>query len=137
MSLREHFETRAEELAGLANLEVSREQAGAVWLTLTPRSSDAVGVVLYLLDDRVGTVALDDRASVPAELGDDDDADRSAIDQTIALAVRGAATAFHLGRGGCIEERDDAGRVTRTWRNASPWPGWRRRAMRIEYAPYR
>lgn len=137
MSLRKHFETRAAELADLADLAEPHEHAAAVRLTLTPKTPAAVGVVLYLLHDRVGTVKLDDQASVPAELGDDDDADRSAIDQTIDVAVYGRATAFHLGRGGCIEERDDAGHVTRTWMNALPWPGWRRRATRIEYAPYR
>lgn len=67
MSLRKHFETPAAELADLAT-STACVDAGAARLTLTPRTPNAAGVVLYLLNDSVGTVALDDHASVPVEL---------------------------------------------------------------------
>ena len=119
----------------MAALETS-EHRSAVTLTLSPHSRGAVGVVLYLLRDSVGTVALDDQASVPAELGNDEDADPRPIDQVLEVAVTGTATAFHPGRGGCMEEQDAEGNVMRSWHDAWPWPGWRRRATRIDYAPY-
>ncbi|GAA1475650.1 hypothetical protein GCM10009623_00960 [Nocardioides aestuarii] len=133
-SLRTHFEGSAVELADHAALEVS-EQEGATMLTLRPRTPTAVAVVLHLLDDKVGTVALDDPACVPAELGNDPVADLESIDYFVSVAVQGRATAFHLGRGGCVEIQDGED-TSRSWRNAWPWPGWRRRAERIEYEPY-
>jgi len=135
MRLRTHFEDRAAALEGRATLEAV-EQDGAVTMRLRPHASGAVGVVLYLLPDTVGTVALDDPACAPAELGGDLVADLRAIDHFVAVAVEGRATAFHLGRGGCVEEVTSAGSISRSWHNALPWPGWRRRAERVEYRPY-
>ena len=54
-----------------------------------------MGVTLYLLDGRVRTIVFDEQASAPAELGDDESADRRAIDDFIETAVEGQATAFH------------------------------------------
>jgi hypothetical protein len=71
-----------------------------------------------------------------AELGDDPVADQSAIDYFIDVAVQGLATAFRLGRGGCVEVRDGGGKSSRSWPNAWPWPGWRTRAERVAYVPY-
>ena len=93
-------------------------------------------MVLYLGPGDNGEVKLDDQASVPAELGSDLDADLSAINWFIDVAVEGRATAFQTRRGGCLEVRTKDV-VSRTWRNAAPLPGWRRRAERIDYAPYK
>ena len=135
-SLRAHFEARAAALTDCATLEV-KEDDWAAWLTLRPRNPGAVGVVLYLnLIVGDGTVTFDDPASGPAELGDAMEEDVRAIDDFIDVAVEGRATAFHIGRGGCIEERDSMG-ASRTWVSALPWPGWRWRAKRIDYLPYR
>lgn len=82
-----------------------------------------------------GTVALDDPACVPAELDGDPVADAKAVDYFISVAVDGRATAFHLGRGGCVEIQE-GDKTSRTWHNALPWPGWRRRAERVVYRPY-
>lgn len=91
---------------------------------------------MYLESGGLGTVSLDDAASAPAELGEDLTLDLRAIDSFVDIAVEGRATAFHLGRGGCIEVRGSK-REPRTWMHAWPWPGWRRRAERIDYVPYR
>ena len=133
-SLRAHFQDRSASLSDRATVETV-EQARAVTVTLRPHTPTAAGVVLYLYDDEVGTGARDDRACVPAELGNDPVADAKAVDHFISLAVEGRATAFHLGRGGCVEIRED-GNTSRSWHNAWPWPGWRRRAERVEYEPY-
>ena len=132
--VRTHFEDRAASLSDRATIETV-EQDGAVTVTLHPRNPTAVGVVLYLYDDEVGRVALNDPACAPAELGDDPAADSNAVDYFINLAVEGRATAFHLGRGGCVEVRDGE-KASRSWHNAWSWPGWRRRARRIGYEPY-
>lgn len=133
-SVRTHFESHASALSDLATVD-RVEDGTAVTLRIRPNAPAAVGVVLYLYTDRVGTVALDDPACVPAELGDDPVADAEAIDHLLRVAIEGRVTAFHLGRGGCIEIRD-RGKTTRSWRNAVPWPGWKRRADRVDYAPY-
>jgi hypothetical protein len=122
-------------LSDCAALEVA-ERDGAVTLRLRPHNTSAVGVVLYLGLGDFGTARLDDPASVPAELGEDAAQDLLAIDRFIDVAVEGRATAFHIGRGGCIEVREGE-RSSRSWKNALPWPGWRRRADRVEYSPYR
>lgn len=131
---RVRFEERAAGLADHAMVEVAARQ-GATTLRLLPRAPMAVGVVLYLHAGEVGTVALDDPASVPAELGEDSAANRSAVDHFIDIAVEGRATAYHLGGGGCIEVSEGT-KASRSWHNAWPWPGWRRRAVRIKYQPY-
>lgn len=133
-SLRIHFEDRAASLSDRAAVD-SVEEDGAVTVRLRPRTPTAVGVVLYLSEDEVGTVALDDPACVPAELGDDPVADSKAVDYFISVAVEGRATAFHLGRGGCVEIRE-GDRTSRSWHHAWGWPGWRRRAERVAYEPY-
>ncbi|NPD05589.1 hypothetical protein HN031_12925 [Nocardioides sp. zg-1308] len=130
-----HFEEYAARLSDCATLQTS-EDHGATFLRIVPRRPDAVGVVLYLGNGYHGTVQLDDQAAVPAELSEDVALAVQSIDEVIRLAVEGRATAFHLGRGGCLEERN-AGATTRSWRNAWPWPGWRRRAHRVDFLPYR
>jgi hypothetical protein len=132
--LSSHFEQRAARLRDCATLEVSEGEL-ATTHRLVPHTPGAVGVVMYLACGGIGTVSLDDPASVPAELGEEVTLDLRAIDSFIDDAVEGRATAFHLGRGGCIEVRGS--NEPRTWMNASPWPGWRRRAERIDYLPYR
>jgi hypothetical protein len=112
-----------------------RQKRILVPIRVRPHASKAVGVVLYLYADQHGTVALDDPACVPAELGDDPVADIKAVDHFLSAAVEGRATAFHLRRGGCVEVRD-GGKCSRSWHNAWPWPGWKRRAERVEYEPY-
>lgn len=87
-SVRTHFEDRSASLSDRATVEIVEENR-AVTVTLRPRTPTAVGVVLYLHDDTVGTVALDDPACVPAELGDDPVADAKAVDYLINLAVDG------------------------------------------------
>jgi hypothetical protein len=69
-------------------------------------------------------------------LGDDVHADAHTIDSFIDAAVEGRVTAYHLGKGGAIEERT-GDIVDRTWLNAVPLPGWRRRATAHAYRPYR
>ena len=133
-SVRTHFEERVASLSDRAVLDCV-EKDGAVTVRLCPNVSTAVGVVLYLYAEKHGTVALDDPACAPAELGDDPDADRKAVDHFIDVAVEGRATAFHLGRGGCVEFRE-GNTTSRGWHNAWPWPGWRRRAERVGYGPY-
>lgn len=133
---RTHFELKAAELSDVAALHYA-ESHGATTISLRPHRSDAVGVVLYLIfDDACGTVALEDPAAVPVELGEDLQADLRAIDAVVAVAVEGRAVSFRLGRGGCVED-SHAGRTTRSWMNAWPWPGWRKRAKRTDYGPYR
>jgi hypothetical protein len=134
-SVRAHFEDRAAALSDRSTVAVS-EQDGAVTVRLQPNAAAAAGVVLYLVGEKYGTVALDDPACVPAELGDDPVADQSAIDYFIDVAVEGRATAFHLGRGECVEVRDGDGKSPRSWHNAWPWPGWRTRAERVAHLPY-
>jgi hypothetical protein len=106
-------------------------------ITLRPTNPAAAAVVLYVgAEDRLGTVSLDDPACVPAELGDDQEENRRAIDYFVDVAVEGRATAFHLGRGGAIEIRDgDSSNLS--WHNAFGLPGWRRRATKVSFAPYR
>jgi hypothetical protein len=133
--LRSHFEKRAARLRDCAALEVS-EGERATTHRLRPHNPSAVGVVMYLGSGDLGTVSLDDPASVPAELGEDVTLDLRAIDSFIDIAVEGRATAFHLGRGGCVEVRG-SNHEPRTWMHAWPWPGWRRRAERVDYVPYR
>lgn len=133
-SVRAHFEDRAATLSDRATVDLV-EKDGAVTIRLCPHAPKAVGVVLYLYTDQLGTVALDDPACAPAELGDNPVADAKAVDHFISMAVEGRATAYHLGRGGCIEVRVD-GKSSRSWKNAWPWPGWKRRAERVEYEPY-
>ncbi|GAC1379869.1 MAG: hypothetical protein NVSMB48_04600 [Marmoricola sp.] len=133
-SVRAHFEDRAASLSDQASLE-SFEKDGAVTLRLRPHAPKAAGVVLYLNAFGTGSVALDDSACAPAELGDNPVADAKAVDHFIAVAVDGRATAFRLGRGGCVEVRD-GDRTSRIWHNAIAWPGWRRWAERVEYEPY-
>jgi hypothetical protein len=91
---------------------------------------------MYLGLGDVGAVRLDDPASASAGLGEDVSLDLRAIEDFIDVAVEGRATAFHVGRGGCVEVRD-GGRQFRTWHNAWPLPGWRRRAATIDFLPYR
>ena len=133
-SVRAHFEERAATFADRATVD-RVEKDGAVTIRLRPQAAKAVGVVLYLNAFQTGTVALDDPACVPAELGDDPVAAAEAVDYFISVAVEGRATAFHLGRGGCVEVREGA-KTVRSWHNAWPWPGWRRRAERVGYEPY-
>ena len=133
-SVRAHFEERAATLSDRATVDCV-ERDGATTIRLRPHTPKAVGVILYLHADQVGTVALDDPACGPAELGDDPIADTRAIDYFISAAVEGRATAFHLGRGGCIEIRD-ADSTSRSWHHAWPLPGWKRRAERVGYEPY-
>lgn len=102
-SLRTHFEERAARLSDCATVQ-SSEASGATTLRLTPNRADAVGVVLYLGPGGHGTVRLDDPAAVPVELGEDAELDVKAIDHVIDIAVDGRATAFQIGRGGCVEE---------------------------------
>ncbi len=80
-------------------------------LRLTPNQTDAVGVVLYVGPGGHGTVRLDDQAAVPAVLGEDAELDVEAIDHVTDTSHR-------------------------SWRNALPWPGWRRRAHRFDDLPY-
>ena len=131
-----HFEERAAELALCASLEVIREEHGATTHILRPHAPRAVGVVMWLGNGVTGTVRLDDPASGPAELGDDEDMDVRAIDYFIDVAREGRVVAFDVGRGGCLEVVGPDGTM-RTWMNAVPWPGWRRRAVRVAYPPYR
>lgn len=133
-SVRAYFEDRAAALSDRATLE-SVDHQGAVTVRLRPHVPTAVGVVLYLYAENCGTVALDDPACVPAELGDDSVVDHRAIDYFIDIAVEGRATAFHMGRGGCVEVRE-GDMASRSWYNAWPWPGWRRRAKWVAYEPY-
>ena len=134
-SLRTHFERRAAAVSDCATADVvGADDALTCWLR--PHNPNAVGVVLYVAFGRYGTVALDDPACAPAELGDDAEADEQAIDYLIDVAVEGRATAFHIGSGGCVEVRPED-TVSRTWLNAWPLPGWRRRAERVDYMPYR
>ncbi|WP_112242363.1 hypothetical protein [Kribbella monticola] len=130
-----HFEKRAARLRDCATIEVSEGQR-ATTHRLVPHNPSAVGVVMYVGRGGIGTIGLDDPASAPAELGEDMTLDLRAIDSLIDLAVEGRATAFHLARGGCIEVRG-LNHEPRTWMNALPRPGWRRRAKRTDYAPYR
>jgi len=134
-SLRTHFEERVAHLSDCATVQFT-EESGATTFRLTPHRAEAVGVVLCLGPGDDGTVQLDDQAAVPTELGEDAELDVKAIDHIIDTAVEGRATAFHIGRGGCVEERS-GGTSYRSWRNALPWPGWRRRAQRFDYLPYR
>lgn len=134
-SLRTHFEERAARLSDCATVQ-SSEESGATTVRLTPNCADAVGVVLYLGPGCHGTVRLDDQAAVPAELGEDAELDVETINHILDTAVEGRATAFHIGGGGCVEEWS-GGTTYRSWRNAVPWPGWRRRAHRLDYLPYR
>ena len=134
-SARDHCERRAAALSDRCTVAVA-ERDGAVTVRLRPTAAAAAGVVLHLVGETHGTVALDDRACVPAELGDDPVANQSAIDYFIDVAVEGRATSPHLGRGGCVEVRDGHGRSSRSWHNAWPWPGWRTQAERVEYVPY-
>jgi hypothetical protein len=133
-SVRTHFENRAAGLGDRAAVE-SVEKDGAVTIRLRPRTPTAVGVVLYLFADEIGTVALDDPACAPAELGEDPVADSEAVDHFISVAIEGRATAYRLGRGGCVGVWD-GDKTARSWHNAWPWPGWRRRAKRVAYGPY-
>jgi hypothetical protein len=133
--LRDYFEERAAGLSDCAVLEVTEED-GSSTCRLLPNNPGSVGVVLYLGHFGDGTVRLDDPASVPAELGEDASRDREAIERTLDVAVSGSATAYRLGRGGCVELRDGTD-ISRTWHNVWPLPGWRRRATRIDYLPYR
>lgn len=133
--LRGYFEERAAGLSDCAVLHVT-DVDGSATCRLVPHKPGSVGVVLYVGHGGVGTVRLDDAASAPAELGESASQDRKAVEHVLDIAVDGRATAYHLGRGGCVEERDGS-RVSRTWHNAWPWPGWRRRATRIDYLPYR
>jgi hypothetical protein len=111
-SVRSHFESRAASLKEFASVDAV-ETADAVAVRLRPRNPLAVGVVLYVLADEVGTVALDDPACVPAELVGGTAAGIEWVDYFIDVAVEGRATAFHLGRGGCVEIRDGE-RTTRS-----------------------
>ncbi len=133
-SLRSRFEGHAAALSDRTSLDVS-EKDGATTLRLRPDNFGSASVVLYLYAERHGTVALDDPAGVPAELGDDSTVDLEAIDYMVSVAREGRATAFRLGRGGCMDIRDGQ-QTSRSWHNAWPWPGWRRRAERVEYEPY-
>jgi hypothetical protein len=133
--VRGYFEKRAAGLSDCAVLDVT-DADGFSTCRLVPHNAGSVGVVLYLGHGGVGTVRLDDPASVPAELGENASLDRQAVEHALDVAVAGRATAYHLGRGGCVEERDGTD-VSRTWHNAWPLPGWRRRATRIDYLPYR
>ncbi len=133
--LRSYSEERAAQLPDCAVLEVTDED-GSSTCRLQPNNPGSVGVVLYLGIGGTGTVRLDDPASAPAVLGEDASRDRPAVEHTLDIAVAGRATAYHLGRGGCVEERDGTA-VSRTWHNVWPLPGWRRRATRIDYLPYR
>lgn len=133
---RTHFEKQAAELSDVATLHYA-ESDRATTITLRPHRSDAAGVVLYLgPGDTFGTVSLDDPAAVPVELGEDLSEDLRAIDAVVAMAVEGRAVSFRIGRGGCVEE-SQAGRTTRSWRISWPLPGWRKRATRTDYGPYR
>jgi hypothetical protein len=132
---RSYFEQQANALADCAVLDVVKSD-GATRCFLRPLRMGAASVVLYLGVGDQGTVGLDDQACAPAELGGNIDEDMRAIDQTLRLAVEGRALAFHLGRGGCVEEINGLS-TTRTWCNAWPWPGWRRRAERVTYLSYR
>lgn len=134
-ALAARFEEHAARLVDCASLEVS-EQDGAVTYRLRPRNTDAAGVILYIGPWGGGTVRLDDPACGPDEIGEDLDVDLQSIDFFVKVAVDGRATAFHLGRGGCVEVRD-GDRTSRTWCNAFAWPGWRRRAERVDFRPYR
>lgn len=134
-SLRTHFEERAARLSDCATVQC-KEESGTTTFRLTPHRADAVGVVLYLGPGDYGTVRLADQAAAPAQLGEDVERDIEAVDHIIDAAVEGRATAFHIGRGGCVEE-SRGGTSYRSWRNALPWPGWRRRAQRFAYVPYR
>lgn len=139
-SLRDHFRHRAAGVADFATVESEDLGGGGVRLRLRPRNPSSAAVILEVLrDDDVvlGVVRLDDQASVPVELGDDLVSDRRAIDDLVDLAVDGRATSFHSKRGGCLEERHPDGTVTRSWNNAVPTPGWRRRWLRVDYVPYR
>ena len=92
-ALRTHFEERAASLSDRAVID-SGEKGSAVMLRLRPNESTAVGVVFYLYAETYGTVALADPGCVPAELGDNPDADLKAVDYFIDAAVEGRATAF-------------------------------------------
>jgi len=93
---------------------------------------------MYLVAESFGTVAFDDRASVPAELGEDYETDRSTIDQSIDDAVEGRLIAFRTRRGGAIEVVGRDGRISTTYMNyVLPLPGWRKRLERVDYQPYR
>jgi hypothetical protein len=133
--LERHFVERAAALVDCAALSRAEDEY-AVWLWLRPSQPRAAAVLLYLTRQGHGTVALDDPACVPAELGEDEHDDLRAIDHVIDLAVDGAAVAYRWRRGGCVEESRD-GATTRSWMNVVPLPGWRRRALRVDYAPYR
>jgi hypothetical protein len=124
------FEERATSLSDGSSVEIAGDHC-AITSRLRPQVGSAVDIVLSVTASGRGTVSLDDPASVPAELGDDPESDVQAVDHCIDVAVEGLATAFHLGRGGCIEERTDD-QVTRTWHNPVSAPGWKQRAERID-----
>lgn len=132
---RAYFERRAKEMASVATLQCT-EDTFATTLKLAPHRPGAVGVVLYLFDDAIGTVSFDDQASSPAELGSDDKADILAINRFIEDAREGYVTAFHIGRGGCLDVTRPGKRTDRTWNNCIPLPGWRHRAKRVDYRSY-
>jgi hypothetical protein len=132
---REYFEERAEALSSFASFECI-EDTFATTLKLVPHRRGAVGVVLHLFGNGIGTFSFDDQASAPAELGSDDKADILAINRFIEDAREGYVTAFHIGRGGCIEVTRPGERTDRTWKDCVPLPGWRHRAQPFEYGSY-
>ncbi|WP_257423965.1 DUF6086 family protein [Nocardioides carbamazepini] len=131
---RERFLAHACSLSNQATLEVT-EHDRATTMRLRPSNVRSVGVVLHLGAGDHGTVALDDPACVPIELGTDSSADVEAIDYFVSVARDGRATAFRAGRGGSTEIRGGQ-QTSRSWRNTWPWPGWKRRADRVDYEPY-
>ena len=134
ISFAARFEEHAARLVDCASLEVS-EQDGAVTYRLRPRNTDAAGVVLYIDPWGGGTVAIDDPACGPDEIGEDLDVGLQSIDFFVKVAVDGRATAFHLGRGGCVEVHD-GDRTSRTWCT----PRMARLAatrQRVDFRPYR
>jgi hypothetical protein len=137
--VRKRFAERAEELADCASLTVeSDEYAERLWIV--PFNNDALSVCLYRLLGRGGFDA-EIRHDHPGAIPLEEPTEASDVDYMVDLAVEGRLRVYVISARSAVTEQLRDGRYERMGRYGLRamfrLPGWRRRAQKMTFAPYR
>ncbi|MCW2751978.1 MAG: hypothetical protein JWR83_3088 [Aeromicrobium sp.] len=137
--VRQRFEERASELADCASLTVESD-GYAEWVRIVPHNDRALGVLLYRSlahGDSYDEISHSHPGAIPLE----QPTEASDVDYKIDLAVGGRLRVYVITPDSAVTEELRDGEYKIIGRYGLPaifrLPGWRRRAQRLTFEPYR
>jgi hypothetical protein len=137
--VRQRFEERAGELADCASLIVESDEH-AEWLRIVPHDDRAVGVYLYRLLAHGGH-DLEIRHNHPGAIPLEEPSSAIDVDYMVDLAAEGRLQVYVISPRSGVTEELRGGKYELKGRQGFGafirLPGWRRRAKRITFVPYR